>query len=196
MPAQPDALLLNLCWRKHVLKYFTRLQHGSRRSHHDSKHCTAACMEPRRLHERSKHSIPARLVCGWQGVLRQPSIDPSNPLQYSVNFIENWKIIRPLIATIWKAVMQCPLLFLLACSLVAAFPVHFPVFLDRQALRSIDFHHAAHLSNQRLERIPRSAELLFTASDDDEISHVWLPLGKRLHTSTSDLPMLLDCDQV
>ena len=83
--------------------------------------------------------------------------------------------------------MQRPLLFLLFCSLVAALPLHFPVFLD-QALRAID--------SQHLERIPRSAELLFTASDDDEISHVWLPIGKRLHTRTSDLSMLLDRDQV
>jgi len=83
--------------------------------------------------------------------------------------------------------MQRPLLFLLFCSLVAALPLHFPVFLD-QALRAMD--------SQHLERIPRSAELLFTASDDDEISHVWLPLGKLLRARTSNLSMLLYRDRV
>jgi hypothetical protein len=89
--------------------------------------------------------------------------------------------------------MQRPLLFLLACTLVAALPLQFPAFLERQALQSIDFRRLAHSSNQHLERIPRSAELLFTASDDDEIFHVWLPLGKRLHTGASDLCMLIEC---
>lgn len=92
--------------------------------------------------------------------------------------------------------MQHSLLLLLACNLVAAFPLHFPVFLDRQVPRYIDFHHVAHSSNQHLERIPRSAQLLFTTSDDDEMYRVWLPLGKRLHTSTSDDSMVLDCNQV
>ncbi|KAG9634675.1 hypothetical protein KCU64_g15325, partial [Aureobasidium melanogenum] len=39
--------------------------------------------------------------------------------------------------------------------------------------------------------MPDSVELLFTASDDDEMIHVWLPLGKRVSTqSVGDYPVL------
>ena len=92
--------------------------------------------------------------------------------------------------------MQLPLLFLLACGLVAALPLRLPASLNRQGLLSIGSHLIAPPSTPYLKRVSRSAELLFTASDDDEISHVWLPLGERLHTSPSDLTMLLDRDEV
>lgn len=90
--------------------------------------------------------------------------------------------------------MQRPLLFLLACSLVSAFPLHQPSFLDPRNLLSIDLHHIAHPLKQHPKHISKSAELLFTAGDDDEIVHVWLPLGERMRTGTSDLSMVLMCD--
>ena len=90
--------------------------------------------------------------------------------------------------------MQRPLLFLLACSLVAALPLHLPIFVDQKPLLLSGSHHAAHSPTQHLDRKPISAELLFTASDDDEMIHVWLPLGKRISTRMYPLPVLVDCD--
>lgn len=92
--------------------------------------------------------------------------------------------------------MQRPFLFLLACSLISAFPLHQSAFLDPRALLSIDLHRIAHPSTQHPKHISKSAELLFTAGDDDEIVHVWLPLGKRIRTGMSDLSMVLIGDQV
>jgi hypothetical protein len=90
--------------------------------------------------------------------------------------------------------MQRPLLFLLACSLVSAFPLHQPAFLDTRALLSIDLHRIAHPLTQHPKHISKSAELLFTAGDDDEIVHVWLPLGKRMRTGTFGVSMVLNYD--
>jgi hypothetical protein len=92
--------------------------------------------------------------------------------------------------------MQYPLLLLLACSLVAAFPIHLPTFFNQGTLLPIDFHHIAHSSTQHSERVTKSAELLFTTSDDDEIVRVWVPLGKRLYTGTSSLSVPLYRDQI
>ncbi|CAD0082712.1 unnamed protein product, partial [Aureobasidium vineae] len=72
--------------------------------------------------------------------------------------------------------------------MVAAFPLHLPVFITQQPLLSVERYRAAQPSTQHLERVLRSAELLFTASDDDEMVHVWLPLGRRI--DTRDYPVL------
>ncbi|THY51268.1 hypothetical protein D6C98_05701 [Aureobasidium pullulans] len=84
--------------------------------------------------------------------------------------------------------MQYPLLLLLACNLANALPLHLPAFEYQRPLKSVDLPHTAQHSTKHLDRVPRSAELLFTASDDDEIVHVWLPLGKRIYTR--DYPVL------
>ncbi|KAI4729963.1 hypothetical protein E4T49_02321 [Aureobasidium sp. EXF-10728] len=84
--------------------------------------------------------------------------------------------------------MWHPLLFLLACRLVAAFPLHLPVSITQQPLLSSGRYRAAQPSTQHLERVSRSAELLLTTSDDDEMVHIWLPLGKRVYTR--DYPVL------
>ncbi|CAD0107056.1 unnamed protein product, partial [Aureobasidium uvarum] len=84
--------------------------------------------------------------------------------------------------------MRRPLLLLFICNLVAALPLHLPGFGDQKPLLSVRHHHAALPSIQVLDRIPRSAELLFTASDDDEMIHIWLPLEKRIYTR--DYPVL------
>jgi hypothetical protein len=83
--------------------------------------------------------------------------------------------------------MQCPLVLLLACSLISALPLQPPALYNRRNLLPIDLHRFAHSSTQYVERVTRSAELLFTTSDDDEIIRVWLPLGKRLYTGTYNL---------
>lgn len=42
-----------------------------------------------------------------------------------------------------------------------------------------------HTSGQHLEeRRPRSVEMLLTTEDDEEVVHVWLPLGERIYTRT------------
>jgi hypothetical protein len=92
--------------------------------------------------------------------------------------------------------MQCPLLLLLVCSLISALPLQPPAVFNRQNLVPIDLHQLAHSSTQYVERVTKSAELLFTTSDDDEIIRVWLPLGKRLYTGTFDLSVPLNRDQV
>lgn len=92
--------------------------------------------------------------------------------------------------------MQCPLLVLLVCSLVSALPLQLPTLFNRQNLPPIDLHHSAHFSTQYVERVTRSVELLFTTSDDDEITRVWLPLGKRLYIGTSNLSVPLNRYQV
>lgn len=88
--------------------------------------------------------------------------------------------------------MQRPLLFLLACSLIAALPLRLPILVDQTPLLLSGSHYAAHPLTQHLDRMPISAELLFTASDDDEMIHVWLPLGKRISTRMSHLPCALE----
>jgi hypothetical protein len=92
--------------------------------------------------------------------------------------------------------MQCPLLLLLACSLISALPLQPPALFNRRNLSPIDFRRFAHSSTQDVERVTRSVELLFTTSDDDEITRVWLPLGKRWYTGTSNLSAPLDRYQV
>lgn len=87
--------------------------------------------------------------------------------------------------------MQRPLLFLLTCSLVAALPLHLSVFVNQEPLLSIGPMHATHPLTQHLDRMPDSVELLFTASDDDEMIHVWLPLGKRVSTRMYHIPFAL-----
>lgn len=87
--------------------------------------------------------------------------------------------------------MQRPLLLLLACGLVAALLLHLSDFVKTKPLVSVGPYHAAHLLTQHLERMPESAELLFTAGDDDEMIHIWLPLGKRIFTRMSRLPCTL-----
>jgi hypothetical protein len=82
--------------------------------------------------------------------------------------------------------MLRPLIFLLACSLVAALPLHLPIFLVQKPQLLSGSHHKAHPLTH-LDRMPDSVELLFTASDDDEMIHVWLPLGKRVSTRTYHL---------
>ncbi|KEQ80939.1 hypothetical protein D6C78_02323 [Aureobasidium pullulans] len=84
--------------------------------------------------------------------------------------------------------MQHPFLLLLACNLASALPLHLPAFEYQRPLKSVDLPHTAQPSTKHLDRVPRSAELLFTASDDDEMVHVWLPLGKRIYTR--DYPVL------
>lgn len=86
--------------------------------------------------------------------------------------------------------MLRPLIFLLACSPVAALPLHLPIFLDQKPQLLSGSHHKAHPLTH-LDRMPDSVELLFTASDDDEMVHVWLPLGKRVSTRTYNLPCAL-----
>ncbi|THX60927.1 hypothetical protein D6D06_00914 [Aureobasidium pullulans] len=88
--------------------------------------------------------------------------------------------------------MQHPFLLLLACNLASALPLHLPAFEYQRPLKSVDLPHTAQHSTKHLDRVPRSAELLFTASDDDEIVHVWLPLGKRIYTRKYPILMLLD----
>ncbi|KAI5204120.1 hypothetical protein E4T39_03795 [Aureobasidium subglaciale] len=68
--------------------------------------------------------------------------------------------------------MQRPLLFLLACNLVVGLPLHLPVFSGQQYRRPD----------------AGSVELLLTASDDDELTHIWLPLKQRIFTR--DYPVL------
>lgn len=68
--------------------------------------------------------------------------------------------------------MQRPLLFLLACSLTAALPFHLSVLVDQKPLLLLGPNHVAYPLTQHLDRIPESAELLFTTSDDDEMVHV------------------------
>ena len=92
--------------------------------------------------------------------------------------------------------MHWPLLLLLACSLISALPLQSPAGFKRQNLVPIDLHQFAHSSTQYVERVTRSVELLFTTSDDDEITRVWLPLGKRLYTGTSNLSVPLNRYQV
>lgn len=84
--------------------------------------------------------------------------------------------------------MQRPLLFLLACNLVAALPLHLSAFVDQKSLLLLDPNHLTYPSTRHLDRIPESAELLFIISDDDEMVHVWLPLGRRVSTRTYHLP--------
>ncbi|KAI5248436.1 hypothetical protein E4T42_05617 [Aureobasidium subglaciale] len=75
--------------------------------------------------------------------------------------------------------MQRPLLFLLACNMVVGFPLHLPVFGGQQ----YQLYDA------------ESVELLLTASDDDELTHIWLPLKQRIFTQlireyAGDYPVL------
>ncbi|THX99231.1 hypothetical protein D6D03_07339 [Aureobasidium pullulans] len=84
--------------------------------------------------------------------------------------------------------MQYPFLLLLACNLASALPLHLPAFQYQRPLKSVDLPHTAQHSTKHLDRVPRSAELLLTASDDDEMVHVWLPLGNRIYTR--DYPVL------
>ena len=87
--------------------------------------------------------------------------------------------------------MQRPLVLLLACSLVAALPLHLPIFFDQKPLLLSGSHHKAHPLVQHLNRMPDWAELLFTVSDDDEMVHIWLPLGRRVSTRMYHLPCAL-----
>lgn len=87
--------------------------------------------------------------------------------------------------------MQYPFLLLLACNLASALPLHLPAFQYQRPLKSVDLPHTAQHSTKHLDRVPRSAELLLTASDDDEMVHVWLPLGNRIYTRECSIFMLL-----
>jgi hypothetical protein len=78
--------------------------------------------------------------------------------------------------------MRHPLLFLLASTLASPLPLCLPTFSRQQALLPVDFTKSAHPFTQHLERIQKSAELLFTASDHDHMIHVWLPLNQRIFT--------------
>ena len=40
----------------------------------------------------------------------------------------------------------------------------------------------AHKSNSHFDAAPNSVGILFTTSDDEEVSHLWLPLNKRVYT--------------
>lgn len=87
--------------------------------------------------------------------------------------------------------MQRPLIFLLACNLVGALPLLLPASRHQQTLIPPNIMLPKHSSTQHLERVPKSAELLFTASDDDQMIHVWLPLERRIYTRTSAIRLSL-----
>lgn len=91
--------------------------------------------------------------------------------------------------------MQHSLLFLLTCSLVAALPLRLLFFVNQQSLLSSGSRYEAH-PGTHLDRMADSVELLFTASDDDEMIRVWMPIGKRVSPRMFRFPELFGCDRI
>ncbi|KAK4540897.1 hypothetical protein LTR36_008839 [Oleoguttula mirabilis] len=87
---------------------------------------------------------------------------------------------------------------LLACSVAAPLrhlKKHDRRSEEQQLLRDPAHYTAAHKPkvqqpNTRLDAAPNSVGVLFTTADDEEVSHMWLPLGKRVYTRDApELPL-------
>ncbi|KAF1351906.1 hypothetical protein BDV97DRAFT_367724 [Delphinella strobiligena] len=97
--------------------------------------------------------------------------------------------------------MRHSLIILLVASLVNSLPLGLIAFSPKQLLswqHTLEMQqpfqptpdtNPTHTSGQDVdEGRPRSVEMLFTSEDDEEVVHIWLPLGKRMHTR--DHPIL------
>lgn len=78
------------------------------------------------------------------------------------------------------------LIVLLVASLASSLPLRLLAFNPRQLSSQQPFVPAietpqAHISDQNLERRPRSVEMVLTSDNDEEMIRVWLPLGKRIY---------------
>lgn len=93
--------------------------------------------------------------------------------------------------------MRHSLVILLAASLVNSLPLGLLASGPKQLLswqHTLEMQQpfqptpdskSTHTPGQHLdERRPRGLEMLLTTEDDEEVVHVWLPLGERIYTRT------------
>lgn len=78
--------------------------------------------------------------------------------------------------------MHIPL-FLTFATLASSLPLQLQNadLLQQQPLHPIQQLPNPYRVNQHLDPTPKSVELLFTSDAEDEISHLWLPLGTRIY---------------